>query len=378
VLDTVKLYSPYISESVAEKVSKSLITKSGYDNAHEELMYEIVGGDVSLEGSYDHRVRVAINRRRAVWIPGQGDRRGQTVMEDCPPFLEVEGSVHKAMVGHNVYGGPTDVSRAIQWLVGDVDRRLGAPIPYGYEWTVQRLDWANVFDLGSSTAVGDFLWAMGQATYPRRRPQVYPRTGVFFAGDTSALKFYAKGVEFRIHDMLRIRRSITGGAIVAREIAQEADSRLRIEVSIKASTLQKTYGKAPLVSEMNREWCADYWERQVQKVLREGKTDMEIVRTAVDVRVRLGALYGNRGGNTLYSTWVTLSTLGEDVAKKLMADRTYYRHRAQLVEAGCSWRSTDVQLVDKASSFGSFVPTLMSPYRDVRVHPRVEECLRVA
>jgi II/X family phage/plasmid replication protein len=311
-------------------------------------------------------------------VPGQDGKRGNTFLEDCRPYLEVEGSVHKAMVGHNVYGGPMDPSRAIQWLVSDLDRRLGAPVPYGYEWTVQRLDWANVFDLTSSTAVGDFLWAMGQATYPRRWPQVYPRTGVFFAGDTSALKFYAKGVEFRLHDMLRIRRSITGGAIVAKQIALEADTRLRIEVSIKANTLQKAYGKSPLVSEITKEWCADYWERQVQKVLREGKTDMEIVRTALNVRLRLGALYGNRGGSTLYSTWVTFSTLGEDAAKDQMSASTYYRHRAQLVEAGCSWRLTDVQLVDKAPSFGNFVPTLMSPYRDVRVHPRVEECLRVA
>jgi II/X family phage/plasmid replication protein len=378
VLDTIKVYSPYITEKVAGKVASALITRSGYDNFHDCLMYEIVGGEVQLDGSYDHRVRVSINRKKAVWVPGKGMNRGQTVMEECPPYLEVEGSVHKAMVGHNVYGGPTDILRSIQWLIFDLEARLKAPIPYADWWTVQRVDWSNVFDLGSSDAVGDYLWAMGQAHYPRRRAQNYGRTGCFFAGDVSALKFYAKGPEFRKHDYPRIRRSPTGGAAIAKEVAAIADPRLRVEVSIKAVALQKAFGHSPLVREVNREWCADYWEKEVQKVVREGRSDMEVVRTAVEVRARLHNLYGARGGNTLYATWVSLSTLGEEVVKSRSTNRTFYRHRAQLVEAGCSWRATDVQLVEASPRFGSFVPTLMSSCRDVSVHPRVVECLRVA
>jgi II/X family phage/plasmid replication protein len=378
VLDTVKIYSPYVSEKVAEKVASALVTRSGYDNFREVLMYEIVGGEVQLGGSFDHRVRVAINRKRAVWVPGKGMNRGSTVMEECPPFLEVEGSVHKAMVGHNVAGGPTEILRAVWWLVADLEKRLDAPIPWAYEWTVQRLDWAQVFDLGSATAVGDYLWAMGQASYPRRRPQHYGRTGCFFPGDTTAVKFYAKGPEFRKHDYSRIRRSPMGGVAIAKEVAGIADTRLRVEVSIKAVALQKAFGHSPTVREINREWCSDFWEKEVQKVIREGRSDMEVISTAAQVRVRLLEKHGSRLCNALYATWVSLSTLGEEITQAQMPNRTYYRHRAQLVAAGCGWRLTDVQLVDAAPRLTSFVPNLMSPYRDVSVHPRVEECLRVA
>jgi II/X family phage/plasmid replication protein len=375
VLDTVKLQSPYITEEVAQKVTSSLNTRVGFDNLRDVLMYEMVGGEVELSGSFDHRVRISINRKIAVWVPATDSQRGRTIMEDSPPYLEVEGSVHKAMVGHNVYGGPIEIRRACEWLIADLDRRLGAPLPYADWWEVRRLDWANVFDLGSAGAVGDYLWAMGQAAYPRRRAQNYGRNGVFFAGDTTALKFYAKGPEFRRHDYPRIRRSSTGGPLVAKEIAGIADTRMRVEVSIKAPVLDKAYDKLPIVRAIDEKWCADVWEREVQKVVREGRSDVEVVRTTADVRVRLRELYGTRGGNTLFATWVSLSTLGEVNTQANMSDRTFYRHRGQLVVAGCAWRSTDLQLVDAAPRFGSFVPTLVSPMRDVRIHPRVVECL---
>ncbi len=376
MLDTVKLHSPYVSEAVAAKVTAALSTKSGYDNARDVLMYEIVGGNVRLEGSYDHRVRVGINRKKAFWLPGDGvSQRGRTIYEDCPPYLEVEGSVHKAMVGHNVYGGPMEIRRACTWMIADLDKRLGAPLPYADWWEVQRLDWACVYDLGSPEAVGDYLWAMGQAAYPRRRAQNYGRLGCFFAGDTTAVKFYHKGPEFRRHDYKRVRSAIGGGALAAKEIAMVADSRMRVEVSIKAPVLDKAFDKYPILRSVDESWAADVWEKEVQKVIREGRSDVEIVRRAAEVRSRLVGVYGSRRGAALYATWVSLSTVGEGETQGLLSSTTYYRHRSELVTAGCSWRSTDVQLIGAAPRFGNFVPTLVSPQRDVRVHPRVIECL---
>jgi II/X family phage/plasmid replication protein len=274
------------------------------------------------------------------------------------------------MLGHNVWGGPLNILRAVNWLVLDLMRRFDCLLPHGGSWEVQRLDWANVYDLGSSSVVGDYLWAMNQASYPRRKPHNYGRTGAFFPGDTTAVKFYAKGVEFRRHDYARLRRSPAGGLVLAKEVAERADRFLRVEVSIKAPVLDKAYG-TPLVENIAPEWVADRWEREVQKVIREGRTDMEIVRTAAAVRARLSEVFAARLASTLYATWVTFSTLGEDQAKSLMTHDTFYRHRRQLVAVGCSWRGTDVQLIDAAPSFGNFAPTLVHPSRVVDIHPRV-------
>jgi II/X family phage/plasmid replication protein len=261
----------------------------------------------------------------------------------------------------------------------DLSRRFDVWLPYAADWEVRRLDWANVFDLGSSEAVGDYCWAMNQAQYPRRRAARHGRTGIFFAGDTTALKFYHKGVEFRKHDYRRVSGSISGGALVAKDIAERADGFLRVEVGIRARALDKAYDGPPKVSEVSPEWLSDLWEREVQKVSREARADVEVVRTAVEVSNRLAAVYPRRRAAALYGTWVMLSTLGEEHTAARMARPTYYRHRAELTTAGCSWRATDVQLIAGAPRFGSFVPSLVDSRRVREVHPRVLELLgRVA
>ncbi len=379
MLDTVKLHSPYISQEIASQVEHYLNTRRGVENSTGNVMYEIVGGEVQLAGSYDHRIRVAVLRRRAVWVPGRGGQRGQTVMEDCPPYLEVEGSIHKAMVGHNVWGGPPSIREPLIWMVFDLCRYFDCWLPYAPTWKIRRLDWANIYDLGSHALVGDYLWAMNQAVYPRRHPQKYGRSGAFFPGDATSLKFYHKGVEFQRHDYGRIRRSILGGVQLAEQVRARADSLLRVEVSIKAPALDRAYDGSPLVDNVIPVWVADLWEREVQKVVREGRSDMEVVRKFVDVRERLYSLHSSRLASSLNATWVSLATLGEEQTKSHMSHDTWYRHRRYLEQAGCAWSGTDLQLVDAAPSFGNFVPTLTHPSRVVEVHPRVLECLgRVA
>jgi II/X family phage/plasmid replication protein len=375
VLDTVKVQSPAISAAVAGQVESFLNTRRGIDNSTGQLLYEVVGGDVQLEGSYDHRVRVAVMNKRYRWVAGDGGRRGQTIVEDSPPYLEVEGSIHKAMVGHNCWGGPVDIRQAVTWLVTDLGRRFDCWLPYGPDWEVRRLDWANIFDLGSGEAVGDYCWAMNQAAYPRRKAAHFGRSGIHFAGDTTALKFYHKGPEFRRHDFLRVRKSPSGGALVAKEIAERADNFLRVEVGIRARALDLAYDGVPKVHKVSPQWAADQWEREVQKVSREARSDVEVVRTAVEVSDRLGAVYPRRRAAALYGTWVMLSTLGEQHTVARMARPTYYRHRAELTAAGCSWRATDVQLVAGAPRFGGFVPSLNDPRRVRGIHPRVVELL---
>jgi II/X family phage/plasmid replication protein len=370
MLDTVKITSPAIGEDLAARVEGFLRTRRGIENSTGELLYEIVGGEVKLDGSYDHRVRVAVLRKRYRWIPGEGSRRGETVVEDSPPYLEVEGSVHKAMVGHNCWGGPVDIARACFWLVVDLGERLDCWLPYAMDWEVRRLDWANVYDLGSSEAVGDYCWALNQAAYPRRRAARYGRTGIHFGGDTTAVKLYNKGVEFRRHDLMRIRRAVSGGAIVAREIAERADSLLRVEVSIKARVLDEAYGMAT-VAKVSAEWASMVWEREVQKMAREARSDVEVVRMAAAVKERLQGHYTRRQAATLYATWVAFSTIGEESAAADMARSTFYLHRSQLTAAGCSWRGTDVQLIEAAPRFGDFAPSLIDRRRLVEVHPRV-------
>lgn len=118
-----------------------------------------------VEGSYDHRVSVALQRRQWVSVPRskvdvfdkEGKRVGrkwqnETFMEECPPYLEVEGSIDKAMLGHNVDGGPDLVAAAVRWFVGELAGQLDLPIAeVGWEGRGYGLPAAMAGYCGAST-----------------------------------------------------------------------------------------------------------------------------------------------------------------------------------------------------------------------------------
>jgi II/X family phage/plasmid replication protein len=376
MLDTVKLRSPYIDEDAAAAVTRALSTRKGYDGPTGLLKYEVVGDE--LRGSYDHRVRVALLRKKHVKVEGKGGKTN-IVLEDCPPYLEIEGSVHKAMLGHNVCGGPVNIHGAVSWFVFDVMRRLDYALPSGGGWQVRRLDWAECYLLGE-TRVRDYLYSLRQAAYPRRKVDTYGGTGIAAYGFNDSTKFYHKGPEFRKHDAPRLRKAVdSAGSQWYTHLQMLADQVLRCEVELRAPLLDRAFGRPPLVHEITREWVAGIWENRVHRVLREGKTDVEIVRTNDAVKRRLIDTYGSRGGRALYATWVALAHYGEDRAREDLPRATFYRHRKMLVDAGCSWRSTDVAILDNPGTVPpDFAPTLLDRRRMVGVDPQVARLELVA
>jgi len=373
MLDTVKLRSPYISEDVAAVVESALVSRRAIDNGSGVLVYEIVSGP--LMGSYDHRISCVVRREEWISVEMPGGKRA-TVMEPCRPYVEIEGSVHKAMTGHNVYGGPESVLGACTWLIMDLSDRLGVALPYGGDWTVRRIDWTECFDLGAP-AVREYIWGLGQASYPRRKPAIYGTETVAFSGRSSMIKFYAKGPEFEKHDKKVLFGSPdTKDRQWVVDLATRAACLLRIEVGIKAPLLDQQYPDGATVSVVNAEWCEIIWVREVMKVLREARVDMDVVRKASDVQYRLHGMYSSRQARMLYATWVSLGTLGETKTRETMTKTSFYRHRAELVAAGVSWLGTDVQIVDAPSLVpADFVPSLSDRRRVVDIEPRVRECL---
>ena len=110
MLDTVKLQSPELDEATAQAVTAQLELRSCVDLKSGELLYEFTSG--GLSGSYDHRISVQVKRER--WQQPrtpQGDRafgrKASPILVPCEPYLLLEGSVHKALLGHNVHGGNT-------------------------------------------------------------------------------------------------------------------------------------------------------------------------------------------------------------------------------------------------------------------------------
>src|SRR5262249_40072250 len=136
------------------------------DELCREVTYEIT--KTHLEGSWDNRIMVRVMRERFVDPQSLFGYRGPAVRIPCNPYLVVEGSIHKAMIGHNIAAGPLDVAPSIVWFLLDVGDCLGVTFPCPLHWTVERIDWAECFDLGGEAAQ-HYINLLRSVYYPRRK-----------------------------------------------------------------------------------------------------------------------------------------------------------------------------------------------------------------
>ncbi len=361
--------------------------RMGVDLATGEVKYEFTSGQ--LEGSYDHRISLRVERARwvsppptvvrVVWDPKKGKKvdrnsRRVPVLEPCAPFVVLEGSVHKALLGHNVEGGPRDFVAACRWFVAEVGHLAGVFLPDGAEWTVQRVDWAEVYGLGAFAVVQEYLGSLNLAHYPRRKAVRYGDESFMVSGDTTALKAYHKGPEFSKHDFKRIR--VSAGEAIAVQLQESANAVLRTETELRSTRLGRDFGHPPLVREITPEYLDKVHDQEWRRLLKEGSQDMKIVRTHRAVNRRLREIYADELANRLFGTWMQLSTLGEREVRGFMKHSTFYDQRKQLQVAGVSWEGADVRIIAQAHLVPEdFTPQRSDPRRLIDQAPAVTSAL---
>ena len=231
--------------------------------------------------------------------------KGRTYTEkrESAPYVHIEGSVHKALLGHNVFGGPLDPVAAAFWFITDISRRLDVTLPDAHWWVWDRVDWSEAYNLGSYDAVEEFIRGLSFARYPRRKCLRYSSESVMFPGVTTAMKLYHKGPEFYKHDNGRIEKMGGNRATLLRSIAETL---LRVEASIKSRKLKADYGRRPTVGLLSREYLETTHDREINRILAEGESDVEVVRKNEEVSNRLQSLYGTKLGNSLFGIWSLL------------------------------------------------------------------------
>lgn len=367
MLDTIRLRSPWITAKEAALIAQSCKRRECVDIATGEVEYSLTTG--SLSGSYDDRVSVRIETEE--WCE---DGNGSKVCKvPCDPYLLIEGSVHKALLGHNVYGGPNDPVAACRWFISDLSRRLEIELPNPDEWIARRIDWSEVYDMGSFEAVQEYLHALNTATFPRRSVIRYADECVFAPGKVTTIKAYHKGPEFWKHDRMRLKNRLDCDTL--NELQEQANRLLRVEVSVKARKLDEEYGGKGRVVDLTRDFLEEVHDREASRLIREGQAEMKTVRTNSEVVDRLHAVYEARLARTLYATWVMFAGLGESEVKKRMSRPTFYRQRKQLEEAGVSWFGSDVVIAKHSAIPEGFRPFRTDPRRLVVEAPVVIEKL---
>lgn len=406
LLDTALLESPFIDERTAARIEQFLKTRQGIDNGTGQLEYCFVSG--SLLGSWETSVAVNVKRQRwrAVNAPRSAverpDRKGRVsaVVEDCPPYVTIEGSVHKAIMGHNVYGGPLDPLAASRWFVADVARRLGLALPDADEWEYARIDWTRLFDLGSFEACEQYIHGLRLAEYPRRKPRPFGDESIMWPGTMTSPKIYHKGPEFGVHDFTRLSRfsreaaqfqvrpvpSTDGNLSILEEVKAAvpfdvaviqglANRYLRFEVTVKAKKLKAEFGGKPSIVQVTREWLETLHDVETARILSEGKAGMETARKHHEVNARLHEVYDGSLANTLFGTWMQLAAMGEKQVKKHVPRTTFYRQVAQLREAGVTWDAADVYIRENSAIPAGFSMSRHSPFRLLQEAPEVVQAL---
>lgn len=349
-VDTVKLRSPSLTSEQADLIHAASVSRSAVDNRSGDQLYEIT--TASLAGSFDHRISVRLMNEE--FRVGED---GVSRLEPSPPYLLIEGSVHKALDGHNVLAGPESFPDLMRWFLDDLSQRLGVELPEAQDWQVRQVDWAESFVLGPA-AIREFMQGMARATFPRRKTRRYGLETLFFPGSTTTVKVYHKGPEFRKHDYKRISGCVpkrsegeTTEHYIERSAAHQryvesvrsaADDRLRFEVSIHARKLDDDFGKVPLIDDIDDSYLISAYEREMARLMKEGESGMDTVRDSASVRRRLNAVYPTRQANTLMGYWMQFSALGEEIVKDEVSKATFYRVRRQLMDAGVSWYGGDI------------------------------------
>lgn len=346
--DTIGIKSPYISKERAVMIHKKCLRKECIDLSTGELIYQITTG--SLEGSFDARISIRVDNKE--WkikekpartiIVHAGDLKALKVPElvETQWFVYVEASVHKAMLGHNIYGGPTDIRHAIAWLIKKVEELLEVDLPFYGDWEVKRVDVAEVFELSSFKACQEWFSMMTNTSFPRRQVYRFGDCGLYAQGSSTTVKFYHKGVEFVKHDRKRLKRFLKES--VLSELIEKANCIIRTEVEIWPKKFEYDFGHSPKVSELNDKYFKDIYDKEVKKLLKEGDKSMKIVRRTKAVEMRLFKTYDERLAGILFGMWLRLSSVGEKAVKETVSKRTFYRNRKLLIEAGVSWNGTDI------------------------------------
>jgi II/X family phage/plasmid replication protein len=160
------------------------------------------------------------------------------------------------------------------------------------------------------------------------------------------------------------------------ELQERANRILRLETSIKARKLAEDHGgEKPTVAQLTQEYLERVHDREITRLLKEAQTDMKTVRTHLEVSRRLSSMYSPELAGLLLGTWFKLSALGEKEVKRSMSKPTFYRQKKQLMDAGCSWNSTDVVLMEHSLIPRGFSPVRRDPRRLVEESSKVVESL---
>jgi len=367
--DTLKLRSPVVGQAMADTVGAKLYVRSAVRPEDGDVAYSYTHDN--LRGSWENRISVKL---QDAMVEEEPDEDG--VVETLAGWrIVIEGSVHKAMLGHNVHGGPDRIVPAAGWFVDHVAALLGVELPPWQSWEVCQVDVADAYELPELAQI-ELVNDLMQRKYPKRKCWPYPNESVMWAGrvsSQSAIKVYRKGPEFLVHRK-HIKNRLTPSELL--DLQTKADSLIRVETSIRARWFRRLLGRLPTIAECDDAMLRALHEGEIARILNEGQ-EVQVTRDYESVKRLLQKRFQRRPDVAfdVLQTWMDLCVYGEDKARQGRARRTYYQHLIYLRECGISWYGGDV--VHRESAIPSGFTLRGNTFRQDEVSPAVERIQRL-
>lgn len=342
--DTISIKSPCISDLDYNEIRQAVKRVESIDLTTGEVNWQLTTCDIL--GSYDSRIIVKFGAMNSITITG---------------------SPHKFIMGHNVYGGPVKIKKCCKYLVMLVSKKLGLSLPSWRKWELMRADITYNFKLSSKEEVEEFFKMMRGCTYPRRQPANFGVNSVYFKGVSTTLKAYNKGPEFRIHDKPRLEKLIRNGMYNGniKELIDIGNRIVRFECEVRKRKLK--YDKINnRCSTLKDKYFKKVYKNEVNKVLKEGESEMEIVRDINGVKNRLNSIFPKRKARNLFAVWSRIQMESERTVKNSVCKKTWHNYKNDFASAGVSMKGS-VKVLPLLEVVGSnilnnFVPLPNSPY----------------
>lgn len=369
MIDTIRLRSPEMDKNIIEVIKQSCTKKSSVRIGTGEIEYEFIAGD--LKNSADNRISIKVLNDK--WVREEyGLADGSPIIVNgrgaltthkihCGNYVEIECSIHKMMLGHNIFGGSSDLQNSVKWLIKFLSDKMVVKFPDYKYWTVLRIDIAEVYIMPSIDVCFEWFRQMQSMNYSRREQKMskHGLTGIYFPGESSTLKFYHKGTEFRKHDKPKIKKFI--GEEKAGKLQQIADNIIRVELELHNRKLKYDFGHLPFVWELSDEYLKEKHDDEVKKVMNCAGSEIKMVRRAADVEKILYENYNPQLAGVLLGTWYRLSvSQSEREVRNKIPKATFQRHKKLLKDLDITWLATDV-VIDE-----SIVPIDFIPLREDR------------
>lgn len=194
-------------------------------------------------------------------------------------------------------------------------------------WFLQRVDIAICYDLQNNENVRKYINNLSMCQYPRRNIKTYQDESIYLTGSTTTLKIYNKLLEFKKHDMKKLKD--TNFDIFA--YVKKIDGFVRFECEIKKKKLTDLYSKKFIrVRNISYKELKKVWSDEFMKLLKLFSTDLNIINDKKAIEKRLYTLYKERKASILYNFYLSIMVDGLQEVRKRTTKPTYYRNLAEL------------------------------------------------